>query len=166
MLSLGRNAEALEAYNEAVERRSDAPGILHNRAAALRRVRRGDDGLHEALNDLNKSLELRPGHLLTLIDRATVHSLLGDTDAGQKEIATALERNPADGEELTGLAEFFAVNREIESALEHLETAISADPSQKFFARPDPDFNNIRDHPRFQELVGEELPTPEDGPTP
>ena len=43
---------------------------------------------------------------------------------------------------------------EKDEALEHLKGALEAHPAYAESAREDPDFESIRDDPRFAELVG------------
>jgi len=67
-----------------------------------------------------------------------------------------LEKRP----ELTGLQDnlacFAAHAGNTEEAFAHLALAIEDSPGLREFARADPDFDGVRDEPRFLELVGEE----------
>ena len=54
------------------------------------------------------------------------------------------------------LACFTALAGNIEEAFENLALAIDDSPGIRELARADPDFDGVRDDPRFVELVGEE----------
>jgi len=75
------------------------------------------------------------------------------------EAAAVLRRGLEERPELTGLhhdrACFTALAGNTEEAFEHLALAIEHSPSIREFPRTDPDFDGVRDDPRFVELVGE-----------
>lgn len=76
------------------------------------------------------------------------------------EAADVLRKGLAERPELVGLhynlACFAALAGETDEAFEHLERAIDDSPGIRDFARQDPDFDPVRDDPRFVELVGAE----------
>lgn len=76
------------------------------------------------------------------------------------EAADVLRKGLAERPELVGLhynlACFAALAGETDEAFEHLERAIDDSAGIRDFARQDPDFDPVRDDPRFVELVGAE----------
>ena len=50
---------------------------------------------------------------------------------------------------------FESIRGNIDQALELLKIGLELRQSSKDWAKQDPDFDNIRDDPRFKELVGE-----------
>ena len=76
------------------------------------------------------------------------------------EAADVLRKGLAEHPGLVGLhynlACFTALAGETDEALEHLETAIKDSPGIRDFARADPDFEAVRDDPRFVIIVGKE----------
>ena len=73
-----------------------------------------------------------------------------------------LEAEPEKPEFLYPRGCLFSVWNKPDEAIEDLRRAIALDPEKRDAARTDPDFENIRDDPRFRELVGEEEPPPEE----
>jgi tetratricopeptide (TPR) repeat protein len=83
----------------------------------------------------------------------------GDYDDARAHLQKLQKQYPKADYVYYGLAVLDCLTHQIESALKHLEEAIKRDPSNRFRARNEPDFQNMADDPRFTELLYPEGPT-------
>ena len=79
---------------------------------------------------------------------------IGDYDGAAELLERQLEQTPDDGAVLYNLACAHSKRGRPEDSLEHLERAIEQGERFREMAREDSDFDEIRDEPRFRELVG------------
>ncbi len=176
--------EKIRYYSEAIRLKPDYSLAYNNRGSAYqtkgnfeasiedytRSIELGNPLLHlpyssrsisrEALGDLTGALEdareavrLKPDHALALLSLYVLLRKLGkDQEASQYEllvramIYTDIEYNQACFEAFCG---------NTEKALKLLKIGLEKGQSSKEWARQDPDLENIRNNPRFKELVGE-----------
>jgi tetratricopeptide (TPR) repeat protein len=103
-----------------------------------------------ALELYQKSYELQP-RIKPLIGMAGVTRHLGDEAQASKYVEQARALSPDD----YNLACLETISGNTEAAIEHLRAALEKQPSQRDWARRDPDFDFIRDDPRFKALLGE-----------
>lgn len=78
----------------------------------------------------------------------------GDYDKAYELMAEAHREFPDDPAVLFNLACAESLLGKANEAIEHLDTAVAADPRFRELARTDTDFDAIRDNPRFAQLVG------------
>ncbi|MCH7510921.1 MAG: tetratricopeptide repeat protein, partial [Chloroflexi bacterium] len=111
----------------------------------------------------DRALQLRPDDPESLMGRGVA---LGDMGRYQEALQTyerALQLRPDNPGTLYNRACLYSLWSKPDEALEDLRRAIGADPEYRDKARTDSDFDNIRDDPRFRELVGEDEPPAEGG---
>jgi len=92
---------------------------------------------------------------------------LGDYVGAREHIEKLGKQNPKADYVAYGLAALDCLTGHIEDALRNLGRAVSLNPSLRFQARNDSDFQNLAEDPRFTELLypdpGSELSLPEEG---
>ena len=92
---------------------------------------------------------------------------LGDYVGAREHIEKLGKQNPKADYVAYGLAALDCLTGHIEDSLRNLSRAVSLNPSLRFQARNDSDFQNLSEDPRFTELLypdpGAELPLPEEG---
>ncbi len=147
--NLKRHEEALADYNRSLELRPDHPDTLNNRGITLRHLKRYD----EALADYNRSLELRPDDPATLNNRGNTLAQLKRYDEAFEDYNRSLELRPDHPATLYNKACAFALLPAVESAVATLERAIELNPKNCAMAKEDSDFDAIRDHPLFKDLM-------------
>lgn len=144
-----KDNEALNDYNRAVELNPDDYAALNDRGVSLVYLKRYE----EALADFNHALEIKPDHPIVLRNRATVFTYLKRYDEALADNKRSLELKPDDAETLYNLACLFSLWGKTNNALTYLEKAIDKVKKYREDAKPDKDFDNIRDDPRFNKLI-------------
>jgi tetratricopeptide (TPR) repeat protein len=86
----------------------------------------------------------------------------GDYAGAKEHLEKLLKQSPKTDYVLYGLAALQCLTGHVEDSLRQLDEAIQANPSVRFQARNDSDFQNLSEDPRFTELL---YPDP-DGETP
>ena len=82
----------------------------------------------------------------------------GDHDGARSHLEKILKQAPGADYALYGLAVLECLMGRVEEALKRLDQAIRLNPSNRYQARNDSDFQNLADDPRFTELL---YPEPE-----
>lgn len=77
----------------------------------------------------------------------------GDTEQARAHMEKILKQNPRADYALYGLALLNCLSGKVEDSLRNLSEAIRMNPSNRFQARNDSDFQNLSDDPRFTELL-------------
>ena len=77
------------------------------------------------------------------------YAKLGDTERGHRLLREAVEHEPDRGVLRYHLACFDSLAGDRDSALEHLRRGVELEPEIAEWAAKDPDFDSIRDDPRF-----------------
>ena len=155
---LDRFEEALQALDEALAIRPDDPDTLHNRGSALSRLGR----FEEALQAYDEALARRPDDPDTHSNRGIALGLLGRYDDAQKAHGQAIALGLHGPYTFYNRSSTYSVWGKPDEAVDDLRRAIEGDAKYRQMAREDSDFDNIRDDPRFQELVGEPEPPDEE----
>ena len=148
--NLGKYKEALADYNRSLELKPDDALVLSNRGATYKRLEEYD----KALADLNCSLKLRPDFYPALINRGSLYERMKNYDKAISDYYHALEVRPDDLPTLYDLARLHSMQGKAGDALEFLKRAIVKDKGYCEVAKINKDFDNIRDDPRFKELIG------------
>ncbi|HET9589424.1 MAG TPA: toll/interleukin-1 receptor domain-containing protein [Anaerolineales bacterium] len=138
---------AIQDYSEAIRLKPDYPEAYHGRGIAF--SMKGDN--NRALSDFQKARELNPdfGGIRSSLARAL--KSLGRREEAQEQEKAARELIQKEDE--YSRACFEAICGNVDEALRLLSIALAKDPRLKKWTRQDPDFANIRDDPRFNELV-------------
>jgi TolB-like protein/Tfp pilus assembly protein PilF len=116
---------------------------------------------------LEAALRSQPNNADCVSLLAMVYAGLGDKDAAMRQAKRAMELLPASKDALAGpfyeavwaavLARFGEKDAAI-AALQHLLTVPSFNPITRALLRLDPNWDNLRDDPRFQKLIAEPQP--------
>ena len=125
-------------------------------AAALTELGRRDEALHAdrlAVESVEKYLELNPDEARPYSLGANVVIRLGDKERSKRWCQQAMRLAPNDPLVLYNAACNLAMLGESERALDGLERALEAGVAVGDWIQHDPDFENLRSHPRFQEIV-------------
>jgi adenylate cyclase len=106
-----------------------------------------------AVKSVEKYLELNPDEARAYSLGANAVSRLGDKDRSKRWSEQAMELAPNDPLVLYNAACNLALLGEGERALDGLERAIEAGVAVGDWIKHDPDFDSLRNHPRFQEIA-------------
>lgn len=108
------------------------------------------------LNICNQHLERATSQFKTPeehYDYAVSLMNLGDYVSAREHLEKLHKQNPAADYVAYGLAALDCLTGRVEEALKHLDEAIRQNPSLRFQARNDSDFQNLAEDPRFTELL-------------
>ena len=125
-------------------------------AQALTELGRRDEARRAnelAVESIEKHLELNPDEARAYSLGASVLIRLGQTDRSKQWTHQAMTLAPNDPLVLYNAACNFALLGETNHALDGLERAIEAGVAVGDWIKHDPDFESLRDHPRFQAIV-------------
>ncbi len=145
-------------YSQAIEAYRRAMALLPNDASAhvgLGNVYRMLGRYDEAMAEYQRAIQLDAKLASPHLGLGKVYSDLGRFEEAIDEFQRSLALDPDFAAAHYHWALILAKQGVSDSAREHLAQAIQTDPVYKERARRDPDFNFMRDDPRFKELVGE-----------
>jgi adenylate cyclase len=152
--------------------RSDAAVLHLERAAAIRpddyqtptllmqvyyALGRESDRHNAALRTeelTRKRLDLRPDDVRALCMNAEAHYVLGERTKAMDRIDRAYAIDPTDVCTLYNSACVFALDGEVERALDAIEGAVRGGYSYREWLEHDADLVHLREHPRFRGLMG------------
>jgi len=148
--ALGRYEEALAAYQRAIDL-DPKSAYAHNGLGNVYR----DLGRHdEALAAYRRAIELDPKYALPHNGLGNVYRDLGRYEEALAAYQRAIELDSKLVYPHYNLARLEARWGNKETALQHLERAIALDQRWKGYARKAPEFESMRNNPRFKALVG------------
>ena len=78
---------------------------------------------------------------------------VGDYVSAREHLDKLLKQNPKADYVAYGMAALDCLTGRVEDSLKHLDEAIKLNPSLRFQARNDSDFQNLAEDPRFTELL-------------
>ena len=78
---------------------------------------------------------------------------VGDYVSAREHLEKLVKQNPKADYVIYGLAALDCLTGRVEDSLKHLDEAIKLNPSLRFQARNDSDFQNLAEDPRFTELL-------------
>lgn len=140
---------AIADFNEAIHLKSDFVKVYYNRGYMYQL--KGD--LENAVKDYETAIRLEPDYGIARSSLTNVLRKLGrKTEADEQE---KLARELIQKENEYNQACFESICENVDKALELLKTGLTKKQVTKEWARQDPDFENIRNDPRFRALVGE-----------
>ncbi|MBQ7444212.1 MAG: tetratricopeptide repeat protein [Bacteroidaceae bacterium] len=122
---MGRDAEALDAYNIAIGMSPQGWGLRLNRASL--HIKMGDDD--RALNDYNEILYAEPDHQETLLMRAFLHRTRRRLKEARIDYEHLLSLNPTHEEGLQGLALLNNADRRPQEAMQNINSVIALYPT-------------------------------------
>jgi tetratricopeptide (TPR) repeat protein len=109
----------------------------------------------KAVQTYNKALDLKPDLLEALVHRGYAYDQLGQHERAIQDYHRAFELKSDDPTPRYYIACSYSLMNKPDEALKWLREAIDLDQKCRDEAKTDPDFDNIRDDPRFKELIGE-----------
>lgn len=151
----GKLLEAARLFDEAAGVREDYQAVffaaqsheaLGNQAEAEARYRR-------ALRVAEDHMELNPDDPRAATMRAVSLCRLGQAEQGLHWAEQALAIDPEDAGVRYNVACLYALEGEVDKAIDCLEDAIDVGFGNKGWIEQDPDLASIREHPRFQGLL-------------
>jgi tetratricopeptide (TPR) repeat protein len=108
------------------------------------------------LNTCNQHMERTATQFKTLeehYDYAVSLMNVGDYVGAREHLEKLIKQNPKADYVAYGLAALDCLTGRVEESLKHLDEAIKLNPSLRFQARNDSDFQNLAEDPRFTELL-------------
>jgi TolB-like protein/Tfp pilus assembly protein PilF len=152
----GKPERAVEMYEKAVALRPDDYQSLAFAATAYHGMRdqaRMVDTARRMVAAAEHALSLNPGDSRALYLGAIMLERIGDSRRGQEWAQRALQIDPSHPVMLYNIACFHALAGRVDLALDHLERAMELGFHHSEWLRTDPDLGNVREHPRFIELL-------------
>jgi len=159
LFSQGRHEEAAERYEEAAKVNPDdyqALQFLSLTYTKLGRRAHAASALRGSVENARKHIAFHPDDVRALYLGAAGLVELGEMEVAQEWVAKALELDPDDALLLYNVACVYTQLGETEKALDCLEKSDTAASSSEAlnWIENDPDLDPLRDHPRFQALIG------------
>jgi adenylate cyclase len=152
----GRFAQAVDEFEAAHRTRPDefqALALAVNAAAALADHRRADELTPLALQAALAAIELDAANARARYLAAGLQARVGDTEAARRNLEEALRLQPDDFGVLYNVACNYAELGDVERALDALDRALVTGTGSRSWIEHDPDFANIRELPRFKQIV-------------
>ncbi len=148
--------EAAEEFQKAAEIREDyqAAFLAAQSSEALGRTEEGRIRFGETLRVVEKHMELNPDDPRAATMRAVSLCRLGRPEEGLIWAEKALEIDPNDPGVRYNVGCLYSLEGKVEEAIRCLEEALGAGFQNKEWFKNDPDLDPLRDHPRFQSLIG------------
>jgi len=148
--------KAVQLFEKAHRSRPEDYQAMALRALALHELGRTDktrEADQQAVDLINKYLELNPNEARAYSLGASPLARLGEREHSRQWSEQAMALAPNDPVVLYNAACTFAQLGEHERALDGLERSIAAGVAVGDWIKHDPDFESLRDHPRFQAIV-------------
>jgi tetratricopeptide (TPR) repeat protein len=145
---LEQYSQAVVAYREMLRINPNDTDALYNMGYALDKLGR----YSEALNVYDKILGIDASDIHAPIGKGIAHYHLWNFDGAISEFVKVIDTNPKYS--LYNLACMYSVKGDTAQAFHFLEKALpNMDQEMLDWAKQDPDFESIRNTPRFQELI-------------
>jgi tetratricopeptide (TPR) repeat protein len=151
LFELERYEEAIASYDKALEIKPDDHMAWNNRGLLLAALERYE----EAIASYDKALEIKPDDHIAWNNRGLLLSELGRYEEAIASYDKALEIKPDDAWSLFNKACCYALQNQIDPALDCLQQAIALNPTYQDMAKTDTDFDLIRESDRFRALIEE-----------
>jgi TolB-like protein/Flp pilus assembly protein TadD len=151
----GKLERAARLFERACQVREnhDARYFAAQTYTALGMTEQAEAAYRRALPVVEKHVELNPDDARALTIGAVALSRLGEHEAGLEWAARALAVDPTDAGICYNVACLYAVEGEIDKAIDCLEDAARAGFAHRDWIENDPDLDSVRDDPRFQALT-------------
>ncbi len=180
--NLEQYQRALQDLDNAISLKPDWTEAFFDRAMALRRLGRPQEAITDltsaikldpkltegycirgqlvsdprhAIWNFNRVIELDPNHVSAYANRAICLAKLGKYADALVDCEKSIQLDPTDAHPYYNLACIHSLTGRTAEAFEALSQAIDLDAKYREDAKTDSDFDNIREDPRFKELVGE-----------
>ncbi|MCW8133087.1 MAG: tetratricopeptide repeat protein [Planctomycetota bacterium] len=134
----------------------EASGLLPFECAALRgSILREKEGFAEAIPYFETALRLRPGDLLATVGLGWCQKRVGRVDLAAKAYVEALKVHPDEAILYFNLACYLSLLGQAKESVEALRRTFRIDKDFRELLRDEEDFDPIRAHPEFLQLIGE-----------
>jgi adenylate cyclase len=156
MVESGELEKAVKLFENAQRVRPDDYESRTLRGQTLTELGRYDEAgraNEEAVESIERHLEFNPDEARAYSLGASVLIRLGKTEHSKEWTQQAMKLAPNDPLVLYNAACNWALLGETDQALDGLERAIEAGVAVGDWIKHDPDFQNLRSHPRFQAIV-------------
>ena len=145
-----RYEEALNACNRALEIDPENVNVLNSYALTLSLFQE----FEKAIAAIDKAIYLKPEEVLLKANRGIVLARAGRYIEALAACEQAIKQDPNHESVYYAKACYYALQGELESAIDHLQKAIAIAPRfSRMQAKLNPDFDRIRDDERFRALV-------------
>lgn len=124
LVQLGRFAEAVDPYREAVRLKPDSALARNNLGDVLMKT----DRVNEAEPHLRAALRLDPSLPMAHYNLGLIHAQRGEFDPAAAAFAEAIRRKPDFPEARMNLGNVFAARGELDAAIREYETALALRP--------------------------------------
>jgi tetratricopeptide (TPR) repeat protein len=124
--------------------------VAYLRGQALRIMERYPD----AITALERAAELDPSNIHIWLALGWCYKRTGRLDMAIQSLEEALSIDANQAIVYYNLACYWSLAQSPQHALDYLDRAFQMDSAYRSLATTEPDFDPIRDHPRFQELTG------------
>jgi len=148
--------KAVQLFEKAHRSRPEDYQATALRALALHELGRADEARQadqQAVHLINKYLEINPNEARAYSLGASPLARLGEREHSKQWSEQAIALAPNDPVILYNTACNLAQLGEHDRALDRLERSIEAGVAVSDWIKHDPDFESLRDHPRFQAIV-------------
>jgi len=155
----GELAESARLFIEAGKVRPDDPvsvALAGNSFQAMRDRENEKIWCREAVRRAQRHLELNPSDTRVLVLGASCYQEIGELEKGEAWIQKALAIAGEDIAVLHNAGCFYAAAGQVDEALDLFEKRFALGDAYLDWIDNDPDFDSIRDHPRFRKMIGRE----------
>jgi TolB-like protein len=153
---VGEFARSVPLFETAIRLRPDDYTPITMLVGALEKLGRPDvqEAMHRAMRAIDRHLEVEPEDGRALQLGAVQAAKLGDARRAEELAERALAARPNEFAAYYNIACAFAVLGQHERALDLLDRAVRHGRGNLEWIGNDPDFDSVRGHPRFVEIVG------------
>ncbi len=109
----------------------------------------------EGMQDIDSALALKPDYTLALFNKALAYELYANYDTALYWYDRTIAVDPKSVWSYYGKAAIYGRRGDVTDTVKYLGQAIDLNPEVKKYARQEEDFNNVRNSPEFQNLVGD-----------
>jgi len=146
---------AARLFEEACRIREDweARYFVAQTHSALKDPERATESYRRAVAAVEKHLELNPDHARAMTMAAVASCRIGERERGLEWAERAVAIDPDDAGIQYNVACLYALEGEVEQAIDCLERAAAAGFAHRDWIEHDPDLDRLRDHPRFRAIA-------------
>lgn len=136
----------------------DTWALLGGLLRGLGREQESQEAQRRGAEAAARALEFSPDDVRALYLGATCLLMSGDKERGLEWANRAAATDPDDSSVHYNLACFYALAGKIDTALDHLHRALDLGYAQREWIENDADFDPLRDHPRYAEVIARLAP--------